>query len=756
VAERELAIVIRAKDLASRAIAGVNSNLNNMGRQASRGLSNAAGNIERGIAVAGGAAVAGLAYSVKVAGDFEAQMNTLNTIARATGDAFSGELGEIGDRLRKLARDTGTPLEELTTAYYDLLSAGISTAHAQDVLTASNTLAIGGLATTAETVDLLTTAINSYGGDASKAGEYADNFAVAIERGKVTAAEIAAGFSQVGAMAANMNIGVDETSAILAQMTAKGAPAAEVFTMMRAAMVALQRQTPEMKQVLDELNISNVEAEVASRGLVPVWEDLRAKADELGIPLIKLTGRVEGANFALMNTGENFESYNEHLAAVREGTGTAQEQMAERQQGLNYQMDRMKAILSDVAITLGSKLIPKIVPMLQRLAEYIEGNQEKISAWADDVAEGFEDAVKWAMSLDWNAIANSLKMAADFSRGLVEAFLGMPDWVKQAVITGWGLNKLTGGAVGSIVGSLASGLIKGVLGINAGVVNVKGAVVNSGPGTGAPAGPGGINPVLAAGLAVGAGVAVGTAIGGPIYEETTRPAIDFEHAQFTAVLESGDAERIGNGLSALNDQIHEFRSKPPQWQQIMEPTIRTLEDQRDALQAELQNIYAETERSTASIRDATPWAIRNVEEIHDLNASEGRRFGDMAQRTDRIGQQRISADARLLAAEERVRGEVSSKGAAALSKADAALAVARGHGVTLGSIRDMGSAALSKADAANTIARGHSTTLAAIRDKKTAVTIPVTVNIKQEVSISKIQSGITEATVATGGGQIMI
>ena len=53
------------------------------------------------------------------------------------------------------------------------------------------------------------------------------------------------------------------------------------------------------------------------------------------------------------------------------------------------------------------------------------------------------------------------------------------------------MNKLTGGALSGIVGSLASGLIKGVLGINAGVVNLKAATVVGGGMGGAGAGAGG-------------------------------------------------------------------------------------------------------------------------------------------------------------------------------------------------------------------------------------------------------------------------
>jgi hypothetical protein len=68
------------------------------------------------------------------------------------------------------------------------------------------------------------------------------------------------------------------------------------------------------------------------------------------------------------------------------------------------------------------------------------------------------------------------------AKAALDFFTGMPSWVQTAVLTGWGLNKLTGGALGSIVGTLGSGLIKGVLGMNAGVVNINAATVNGGVG----------------------------------------------------------------------------------------------------------------------------------------------------------------------------------------------------------------------------------------------------------------------------------
>src|SRR5215210_6923873 len=73
-AERELAILIKARDMASRSIRGVKKELGGLektGGRLGKGASAAVGNVEKGLVIGAGAAVAGLGYSVKAAVDFE-------------------------------------------------------------------------------------------------------------------------------------------------------------------------------------------------------------------------------------------------------------------------------------------------------------------------------------------------------------------------------------------------------------------------------------------------------------------------------------------------------------------------------------------------------------------------------------------------------------------------------------------------------------------------------------------------------------
>lgn len=491
-ADRELAIKVLAQDYATGVLRNIGREVSGLDRTIGRGMANAGRNIERGLLIGATAAAGGIAIAVREAGNFEASLNTINTVARLTPEA----LGEVGEGMRKLARDTGADLDDLTTGYYDLVSAGIAASQAQKVLTSANTLAIGGLATTAEGVDLLTTALNSYGVSADKQGaeseRFADIFAKAIERGKVTAAELAQSFAQIGPLAAANGVEVEELAAAYAQLTAKGVPAGEAATQMTSALVALMRRTGDLEK-LEEATGKSYLGIAGREGLVVALQQLREDGEAAGVPLIDLLGRIEGLNFVTNTTGDALDGYNQHLEAMADAEGTAAEQMSERQKGLNYQLQRLKANARDAAIEIGSALAPELADLASEAVDFLLAHRSDIKGFARDLAGGLREGVAYLKEIDWNAVMGTLSTVAGVGKTLLDAFLGAPGWVQTAVLTGWGLNKLTGGMVGDIFGQLASGLVRGILGINAGVVNVRGAVVNA-PGGGVPGTPTGGRP----------------------------------------------------------------------------------------------------------------------------------------------------------------------------------------------------------------------------------------------------------------------
>lgn len=320
-------------------------------------------------------AAAGMGLAIKAAADFQEQMAIINTIALQTPE----ELTKTGDSIRALAVSSGTALSDLTTAYYDLLSAGIEPGtEAMSVLTQANTLAIGGLATTAQTVDLLTTAINAYGLDSKGAAVATDQFALAVKDGKVTAGQIADTFADVAPVAKTAGIGIDEIAAAYAVLTAQGVKPADAMTEFNRAIIELLKPGKELLDLQKKTGINFAEL-AADKGLVVSLQAMRDAAEANNVPFQDLFGRLEGFKFALATTGPDFANFAAELAKMQTGSGgTALEQMDQRMGTLVRQFDIFKASVGDLAITLGTALLPPVTAIFQTISSGVQS----VTTWA--------------------------------------------------------------------------------------------------------------------------------------------------------------------------------------------------------------------------------------------------------------------------------------------------------------------------------------------------------------------------------------
>lgn len=146
--------------------------------------------------------------------------------------------------------------------------------------------------------------------------------------------------------------------------------------------------------------------------------------------------------------------------------------------------------LSDAAEDAKRGLAEGFLPVIQRAATWLKTKLADPKVIADirgfgkGLAGAFDKALTFAQDIPWDSVRSAMQMAGQGAKAALGFFQGMPPWVQTAILTGWGLNKLTGGAVSSLLGQLGAGLIKGVLGMNAGVVNVNAGVVNGAGGLG--------------------------------------------------------------------------------------------------------------------------------------------------------------------------------------------------------------------------------------------------------------------------------
>lgn len=199
------------------------------------------------------------------------------------------DIAGLTDAVQELSRTSGQSTTDLTGGLYDLVSAGVAAEDAMGVLAASTNLAIGGLGTTAGAADIVTSAMNAYGLQASDAGKITDVFALAIQKGKVTADEIGASIANIAPIAASAGVSLEEVSAGYAQLTAKGVPAAQASTQMRAAISALLTPNERLNAIQQQTGVNFAEL-ARTEGLASAMETLRQSFADNGDALAILAG----------------------------------------------------------------------------------------------------------------------------------------------------------------------------------------------------------------------------------------------------------------------------------------------------------------------------------------------------------------------------------------------------------------------------------------------------------------------------------
>jgi hypothetical protein len=389
-ATKELAILIRAKDLASRTIAGVRKEVGSLGAVGSKAMHGLTTAIKTVGLAAGVGLAAAVGFGIRSLVDLARTTGQTNAVIESTG----GIAGVTAKDVRKYAED----LENLTTVDDKVIQDG-------------------------ENMLLTFTGISKKA--FPRATKAALDMAVAMAGGDVAQVDMKASAIQLGKALNDPIKGVTALSKVGVSFTKQQKDQIK-------ALVEAGDTYGAQTIILKELELEFGKAgEAAGKGPAAVWRRLQDVGEDLSVALAR------------------------GLLPVLERAGT----------------------------WLTTKLAdPAVVAAIDEIGQGL-----------GRAAGQFMDFIE---TVDFKAIGAGLETAAGFAGGIVSAFMGMPDWVKAAVVSGWGLNKLTGGALGSIVSELGKGLIKGVLGMNAGVVNLNAGVVNGAGGAGGAGGGGGVIPTV--------------------------------------------------------------------------------------------------------------------------------------------------------------------------------------------------------------------------------------------------------------------
>ncbi len=345
--------------------------------------------IGKSATVMGGIALGVSAANLKMAADFEKQMANVSTLIDTNVENFSAMKEEVLD----IAKRTPVALDGLTSALYDIRSAGISADMQFKVLEKSAQLGMTGLGSTSEAVDLVTSSLNAFQLKGEKAEKVYDTIFKTVKFGKTTISGIAQGFGSVAGTVAAAGIELDDYLAAVAALTTTGQPAAQAHHQLKAAIAGMTRESDDAKKVFQQLGVHSFKELIQkSGGMVNAFNAIAEKVKGNDSAILSLFGSTMAFNAVMGLTTKQSQAYVDTLESMRNGASLIDEGYQKQLNTEHAQMQRLKNLVQTVAIELGEALAPafrKVIDFAQMLVSWFSKLPSGVKSFIATGTAGF-------------------------------------------------------------------------------------------------------------------------------------------------------------------------------------------------------------------------------------------------------------------------------------------------------------------------------------------------------------------------------
>ncbi len=173
--------------------------------------------------------------------------------------------------------------------------------------------------TTAQSVNLLSSAIKSFGLAAGDTERIAGVFFKTIELGRVRAGEMSDSFGRIGTIAQEAGVKLEEVAAGIATLTVRGTKFNDASTIMSNLLLKLIRPTDEMKKLFAEWGVATGDQAIATFGFVGVLQKLEVEAQKGTGRLGDLFNQIRALRGAFNFTGAGLKDFQTNLDQITQG-----------------------------------------------------------------------------------------------------------------------------------------------------------------------------------------------------------------------------------------------------------------------------------------------------------------------------------------------------------------------------------------------------------------------------------------------------
>ena len=252
---------------------------------------------------------------------FEDGMAKVNTIA----DTTKVPLGDLKKGILDLSNQTGISSEEIANNVYDAISAGQQTGDAVNFVSNSTKLAKAGFAEAGQSLDLLTTIMNSYGLKAQDVTKVSDTLIQTQNLGKVTVGQLSADMGKVIPTAKSLGVNLEQVASGYAIMTSKGIKSAETTTYMNSMLNELGKSGTAANKALEKASGKSFPKLIKSgKSLGDILAMMEKDAKKSGKSLSDMFGSAEAGKAALVLSSKSGKEFNDMLGKMKDSAGSTE------------------------------------------------------------------------------------------------------------------------------------------------------------------------------------------------------------------------------------------------------------------------------------------------------------------------------------------------------------------------------------------------------------------------------------------------
>jgi TP901 family phage tail tape measure protein len=333
---------------------------------------------------AAAAAISAVAVvSVREAAQFESSFAKIQGLVGLS----KAETDELQAAALALGPAYGTSANEAAQALFFITSAGLRGAEATEVLEASAIGAAIGLGDMGALANAATAAMNMYGPSVLSGTEAVDALAEAVKLGQFAPEELAASLGMVIPVASELGVSFQETTGLIAALTRGGLNASQAVTGVRGAMQAFLKPTSEAADMMAKYGFSSQEVSdsIEKEGFLATLVKLREAFGDNEEDFTRVIGSIEGLSAAFSLTGENVATNTDIIAQATDGIGIMGDALDIVSETSEFKFNKAMETARNSLIAIGTELLDRINPYLERFALFMEENGPQIEQVFDTI-----------------------------------------------------------------------------------------------------------------------------------------------------------------------------------------------------------------------------------------------------------------------------------------------------------------------------------------------------------------------------------